>query len=57
MYKPEQNNQAQYEKVLEKVIESRERLQQQMNDIQVMLLELDEHEARVKEVLEAHSIN
>ena len=57
MYKPEQNNQAQYEKVLEKVIESRERLQQQMNDIQVMLLELDEHEARVKEVLEAHSTN
>lgn len=57
MYKPEQNNQAQYEKVLEKVIESRERLQQQMNDIQVMLLELDEHEARVKEVLEAHSAN
>lgn len=53
MYKPEQNNQAQYQKVLEKVAESRERLQQQMNDIQVMLLELDEHEARVKEVLEA----
>lgn len=52
MYKPEQNNQAQYQKVLEKVAESRERLQQQMNDIQVMLLELDEHEARVKEVLE-----
>ena len=57
MYKPEQNNQAQYQKVLEKVAESRERLQQQMNDIQVMLLELDEHEARVKEVLEAHSIH
>ena len=53
MYKPEQNNQAQYQKVLEKVIESRERLQQQMNDIQVMLLELDEHETRVKEVLDA----
>jgi DNA-binding transcriptional MerR regulator len=53
MYKPEQNNQAQYQKVLEKVAESRERLQQQMNDIQVMLLELDDHEARVKEVLEA----
>ncbi|MGR6873202.1 MerR family transcriptional regulator [Pseudomonas sp. HK3] len=52
MYKPEQNNQAQYQKVLEKVIESRERLQQQMNDIQVMLLELDEHETRIKEVLD-----
>jgi DNA-binding transcriptional MerR regulator len=55
MYKPEQNNQAQYQKVLEKVVDSRERLQQQMNDIQIMLLELDEHEARVKEVLEAKS--
>jgi DNA-binding transcriptional MerR regulator len=55
MYKPEQNNQAQYQKVLEKVVDSRERLQQQMNDIQIMLLELDEHEARVKEVLETKS--
>ena len=57
MYKPEQNNQAQYQKVLEKVIESRERLQQQMNDIQVMLLELDEHEARVKEALNTSITN
>ena len=57
MYKPEQNNQAQYQKVLEKVIESRERLQQQMNDIQVMLLELDEHEARVKEALNTSATN
>lgn len=55
MYSPDHNNQAQYQKVLEKVADSRERLQQQMNDIQVMLLELDEHEARVKEVLEAPS--
>ncbi len=52
MYKPEQNNQAQYEKVLEKVAESRDRLQQQLHDIQIMLMELDEHEARVKEALE-----
>jgi len=52
MYKPEQNNQAQYQKVLEKVAESRERLQQQLHDIQIMLMELDEHEARVKEALE-----
>lgn len=51
MYKPEQNNQAQYEKVLEKVAESRDRLQQQLHDIQIMLMELDEHEARVKEAL------
>lgn len=55
MYTPEHNNQAQYQKVLEKVADSRERLQQQMNDIQVMLLELDEHEARIKEVLKASS--
>lgn len=53
MYQPEQNNQAQYQKVLEKVADSRQRLQQQMNDIHVMLLELDEHEARVKEALDA----
>lgn len=52
MYQPEQNNQAQYQKVLEKVADSRQRLQQQMNDIHVMLLELDEHEARVKEALD-----
>ena len=55
MYKSKQDNQAQYQKVLEKVRDSRERLQQQMNDIQIMLLELDEHEAKIKEVLETPS--
>jgi len=51
MYKPEQNNQAQYEKVLEKVNESRDRLLQQMHDIEVMLSELDEHETLIKKAL------
>ena len=51
MYSPGQSNQAQYEKVLEKVKESRERLEQQKHDIEIMLMELDEHESRVREAL------
>ena len=51
MYSPDQNNKAQYEKVLEKVQDSRERLEQQKHDIEIMLMELDEHEARVKAAL------
>jgi len=51
MYSPGQNNKAQHEKVLEKVRDSRERLEQQKHDIEIMLMELDEHESRVKEAL------
>jgi DNA-binding transcriptional MerR regulator len=51
MYGSGQNNQQQYQKVLEKVQESRERLQQQLHDIEIMMVELDEHESRVKQVL------
>ena len=51
MYSPDQNNKAQYEKVLEKVQDSRERLEQQKHDIEIMLMELDEHEERVKAAL------
>lgn len=51
MYNPDSNNQEQYLKVLEKVQDSRERLQQQMHDIEIMLMELDEHEQRVKEAM------
>lgn len=47
LYNPKENNQVQYQKVLEKVAESRERLQQQLHDIEVMLQELDEHERNV----------
>ncbi|GAA6134864.1 liu genes transcriptional regulator LiuR [Oceaniserpentilla sp. 4NH20-0058] len=47
MYNPKQDNEIQYQKVLEKVHESRERLQQQLHDIEIMLVELDEHENRV----------
>ena len=55
MYDSSSNNQEQYKKVLEKVQDSRERLEQQKNDIEIMLMELDEHEARVREALEARS--
>jgi len=52
MYNPAQNNQAQYQKVLERVQESRGRLQNQLNDIEVMLLELDEHESQVRAAMQ-----
>ncbi len=52
MYNPAQNNQAQYQKVLERVQESRERLQHQLNDIEVMMLELDEHEDQVRQAMQ-----
>jgi DNA-binding transcriptional MerR regulator len=53
MYGSGKNNQQQYQKVLEKVQESRERLQQQLNDIEIMMVELEEHEDRVKQALAA----
>jgi len=55
MYDSSSNNQEQYKKVLEKVQDSRERREQQKHDIEIMLMELDEHEARVRKVLEARS--
>ncbi len=51
MYNPAQNNQAQYQKVLEMVAQSRERLQQQLNDIEIMMLELDDHESQVRDAM------
>ncbi len=51
MYNPAQNNQAQYEKVLEMVQQSRERLLQQLNDIEIMMLELDDHEKDVRDAM------
>jgi DNA-binding transcriptional MerR regulator len=48
LYNVEDNNQAQHLRVLEQVRISRERLLQQQADIEIMLIELDEHEARVK---------
>jgi len=56
-YNPEEGNQKQYAKVLEKVEESRARLLQQQHDIEVMLLELDEHETRVRADMEKHKNN
>ncbi len=48
LYKVDDDNQTQHMRVLEKVQSSRERLLQQQADIEMMLLELDEHEARVR---------
>ncbi|MFT6154073.1 MAG: DNA-binding transcriptional MerR regulator [Crocinitomicaceae bacterium] len=56
MYGTGKNNQQQYQKVLEKVQESRKRLQQQLHDIEIMMVELDEHEDRVKQVLAENSL-
>lgn len=54
-YNPQEGNQKQYAKVLEKVDESRARLLQQQHDIEVMLLELEEHETRVRADMEKHN--
>ena len=48
LYNSADNNQEQYKRVIEQVRISRERLLQQQADIEMMLLELDEHEFRVK---------
>lgn len=48
LYNANNNNQEQHLRVLEQVRISRERLLQQQADIEMMLLELDEHEARVR---------
>lgn len=56
-YNPQEGNQKQYAKVLDKVEESRARLLQQQHDIEVMLLELDEHETRVRADMEKHNNN
>ncbi|MFT4764434.1 MAG: DNA-binding transcriptional MerR regulator [Oleispira sp.] len=47
LYNSADNNQEQYKRVIEQVRISRERLLQQQADIEMMLLELDEHESRV----------
>jgi DNA-binding transcriptional MerR regulator len=49
LYNADNNNQEQHLRVLEQVRISRERLLQQQADIDMMLLELDEHEARVRD--------
>ncbi len=49
LYKADDKNQTQHLRVLEQVRVSRERLMQQQRDIEMMLIELDEHETRVKE--------
>ncbi len=48
LYNAEGDNRTQHERVLEQVKASRERLLQQKSDIEIMLLELEEHENRIK---------
>jgi DNA-binding transcriptional MerR regulator len=48
LYSSGDNNQKQHSRVLEQVRISRERLLQQQADIEIMLIELDEHESRVR---------
>jgi DNA-binding transcriptional MerR regulator len=48
LYNSSDNNQKQHSRVLEQVRISRERLLQQQADIEIMLVELDEHESRVR---------
>lgn len=47
MYDPS-GNQAQYKRVLEKIAESRERMQHQLHEIEQAMMELDAQEKRVK---------
>jgi DNA-binding transcriptional MerR regulator len=53
LYSSADNNQEQYKRVIEQVRISRERLLQQQADIEMMLIELDEHELRVKADMKA----
>lgn len=52
MYDPKGSNEPQYSKVLKKINESRNRLKQQLNDIEIMMAELDEHEKRIHSVMQ-----
>ncbi len=51
LYDPSQQNQNQYHQVLQKIEESRLRLEQQRQDIELMVLELDEHQARIEQAM------
>jgi DNA-binding transcriptional MerR regulator len=48
LYNSDGDNSTQHLRVLEQVRTSRERLLQQKDDIEIMLLELEEHENRIK---------
>lgn len=51
LYNPEERNREQYRQVLEKIEESRQRLEQQRRDIELLMLELDEHQERVEQAM------
>jgi DNA-binding transcriptional MerR regulator len=56
LYNSSDNNQEQHSRVIEQVRISRERLLQQQADIEIMLIELDEHESRVRADMKPTSI-
>jgi DNA-binding transcriptional MerR regulator len=56
LYNSSDNNQEQHSRVIEQVRISRERLLQQQADIEIMLVELDEHESRVRADMKPTSI-
>ena len=51
LYNPEERNREQYRQVLDKIEESRQRLEQQRRDIELLMLELDEHQERVEQAM------
>lgn len=51
LYDPTQQNREQYRQVLEKIDDSQQRLEQQRRDIELMMLELDEHKARIEQAM------
>ncbi|MFC3152828.1 MerR family DNA-binding transcriptional regulator [Litoribrevibacter euphylliae] len=51
LYNPEERNREQYRQVLEKIEESRQRLEQQRRDIELLMLELDEHQERINSAM------
>jgi DNA-binding transcriptional MerR regulator len=51
LYDPEHKNEEQYRQVLNKIEESRYRLEQQRQDIELMMLELDEHQERIEQAM------
>lgn len=54
LYDPEHGNQAQYQRMLDKLAERRRALTQQLNDIRLMQIELDTAEARIRAAQSGH---
>lgn len=57
LYDPSSQNIRQLKRFLEKIVERRQTLQQQLEDIKVMQHELDEAEVRCRDALKEHQAN